>query len=119
MTVVFEFLGSEPIENVITCMNFAVDKVIYFGYHEIIQEQRKKTVDFLNEYCNVQEIEFYSLSHDNLQSILNTMRIKIKNELEDNNQIYFDITGVISVRGFLNHYSLHPIYITRQCVASG
>jgi hypothetical protein len=74
-------------------MNFAVDKVIYFGYYETIQEQRKKTVDFLNEYCNVQETEFYSLSRDNLQSILNTMRIKIKNELENNNQIYFDITG--------------------------
>jgi|GEM_PF-5841886 len=38
MVVNFEFLGNEPIENVVTCLNYAVDKVIYFGYSEAIRE---------------------------------------------------------------------------------
>ena len=38
MNVVFEFLSEEPIENLITSMRFKMDKAIYFGYHETIEE---------------------------------------------------------------------------------
>ena len=48
MTVNFEFLGNEPIENLITCMNYKMDKVVFFGYDDVIAEQRKNTEDFLN-----------------------------------------------------------------------
>lgn len=34
MVVVFEFLSEEPIENLITCMNFKVDKLILFGNYD-------------------------------------------------------------------------------------
>lgn len=29
MVVNFEFIGEEPIENIITCMNFKIDKVVH------------------------------------------------------------------------------------------
>lgn len=47
MVVNFEFLGGEPIENLITCMNFRIDKVVFFGYHEVIEKQKTRTDRFL------------------------------------------------------------------------
>lgn len=93
MTVNFEFLGHEPIENVITCMNYKMDKVVYFGYDDVIREQRKNTEDFLKKYCEVQTVSFFTMSHNDLKSILKTMRAEIKRELDRKNRIYFDITG--------------------------
>ncbi len=93
MVVNFEFLGNEPIENVITCMNFQCDKTVFFGYNEVIQKYRDTTVNFLKKYCGVQQVVFHALSHNNLQSILKTMRKEIEYELVQNNEIYFDVTG--------------------------
>lgn len=93
MIVNFEFLGGEPIENIITCMNFKVDKVVFFGYHKVIEEQKAKTEKFLKKYCEVQAVVFHPLSHNDLQSTLNTMRREVQHERNNKNQIYFDITG--------------------------
>jgi hypothetical protein len=93
MIVNFEFLGREPMENVITCMNFKIDKVVFFGYQETIQEQGKNADHFLRKYCGVQEIVFLPLSREDLQAVLKTMREAIEEELQKQNLIYFDITG--------------------------
>ena len=58
MTVVFEFLGKEEIENLVTSMNYAVDKVVYFGSGEAIAQMRDRTSRFLAKYCGVAESEF-------------------------------------------------------------
>ena len=89
----FEFLGDEPVENVITCMNFKMDKVIYFGFHETIKRQKRQTEDFLRNYCGIKKIVFLPLSHSDLQSILGAMRGAIEREKEAGNHMYFDITG--------------------------
>ena len=93
MVVVYEFLGAEPIENVITCMNYEVDKAVFFGYEDRIQALKASTDKFLKEICGVTEVVYYALPKDDLQSVLNVMRKEIESELEQNNQIYFDITG--------------------------
>lgn len=93
MIVNFEFLGDEPIENVITCMHFQIDKVVYFGYQETINAHQDFTRDFLREECGVQLVEFHPLSHSNLQSVRKAMETVIDRERADRNQIYFDITG--------------------------
>ena len=93
MVVVFEFLSREPIENVITAMNFQVDKLVFFGNHEDIISQKEKTENFLRKYCAVQSIVFLPLSGSNLQSVLQTMRKEIELELSKNAKLFFDITG--------------------------
>lgn len=93
MVVIFEFLGAEPIENVITCMHYAVDKVVYFGYHETIGSLKKSTDKFLKKYCGVKNTVYHSLPKDDLQSVLKSMRKEIEYELGQKNSIYFDITG--------------------------
>ena len=93
MTVNFEFLGEEPIENVITCLNYKVDKVVYFGYREVIQEYKGRTENFVKKYCDVHQVVFHPLSHNNLQSVLKTMKGEIEYEIGQGSDIYFDITG--------------------------
>lgn len=93
MIVNFEFLDDEPIENLITCMNFKIDRVVFFGYHKTIEEQKERTEKFLKKYCGVQTVVFHALSQHDLQSALNTMRKEVQYERSQKNQIYFDITG--------------------------
>ncbi len=93
MTVNFEFLGNEPLENLITCMNFKMDKVVFFGYDDVIAEQRKNTEDFLKKHCGVETVSFFTMSHNDIKSVLKTMRAEIQRELDRKNRVYFDITG--------------------------
>ena len=93
MNVNFEFLGSEPIENVITCMNYEIDKVVYFGYHETIERLKSATENFLGIYCGVQKAVFHALPKDDLASALRTMRHEIEYEKGRKNRIFFDVTG--------------------------
>ena len=93
MVVVYEFFGKEPIENVITSMHFKVDKVVYFGYHNALQDRREYTKNFLTKYCGVETVVFHELSKNDLQSVLKTMRKEIDNERGNGSKVYFDITG--------------------------
>lgn len=93
MVVNFEFLGGEPIENLITCMNFKIDKVVFFGYREVIENQKVVTEKILRKYCGVKTVVFHTLSHNNLQETLCKMRKEVQHERSLNNLIFFDITG--------------------------
>lgn len=93
MVVNFEFIGEEPIENIITCMNFKIDKVVFWGYHDVIEAQKTKTEMFLKKYCEVKTVVFHALPRYDLNSSLRTMRKEIAYEKSQNNKIYFDVTG--------------------------
>lgn len=93
MVVIFEFLGQEPIENVITCMHYPVDKVVYFGYQDTIKLLRDSTNSFLTKYCGVNQTEYHTMPKDELSTVYSEMQKAIEQELAHNNQVYFDITG--------------------------
>ena len=93
MIVNVEFLGYEPIENVITCMNYMVDKVICFGYQETLHHQKANTDKFLKGCCGVKEVEFFDVPCDNLLTMVDIMRTSIQKELSQGNSVFFDITG--------------------------
>lgn len=93
MNVNFEFLGEEPIENIVTCMNFSIDKVVYFGYTETIEKQRNNLEKFLKNNCGVKTVVFYPVSQKDFDATLNIMRDKIVYEYKQGNDLYFDITG--------------------------
>lgn len=93
MLVNFEFLDREPIENMITCLHYKVDKVVYFGYRDLIEEYKSITVSFLKKYCGVKDVIFRPLSQKNLNSVLNTMRQEFELEEKQGADIYVDITG--------------------------
>lgn len=93
MVVNFEFLGSEPIENVITCLHYQVDKVVFFGYSEVIAQLKEQTDKFLKHYCGVQTVEFHAVSYENLKEIADVIRLEVSREIVQKNQVYFDVTG--------------------------
>lgn len=115
MVVNFELLGDEPIENVITCMHFRVDKVVFFGYYDVVQKRRKCTENFLKKYCGVQNVVFHSLSSKDLQSVLKTMRMEIQREKGNRAKIYFDVTGgeslILIAVGILSKEFKLPLHI--------
>ena len=115
MVVNFEFLGNEPIENDITCMHFKIDKVVYFGYHDVIQNRRQCTENFLKKYCGVQSVIFYELSRNDLQSVLKTMRTEIQREKGKGSKVYFDVTGgeslILVAFGMLSKEFETPMHI--------
>lgn len=93
MIVNVEFLDREAIENVITCLNFKVDKVIFFGHQEDIQVRGDFTASFLKKYCGVSEVEFHPVSKTNLGELLEGMAEVIDKEQKASNQVFFDLTG--------------------------
>lgn len=95
MNVNVEFLGKEPIENLITCMNFKMDKTIFFGYSEVIEELSECTTKFLMKYCKMQpeNIVFKTLSRTDFAAVLEGLRVVLQEEQKAGNRLFFDITG--------------------------
>lgn len=93
MIVNFEFLGMESVENVITCMHYKVDKVVYFGYPEMVSAKKVRTERFLKKRCGVKEVDFFSMPRGDLQGMLHIMRAAIEAEKKCGNDMFFDITG--------------------------
>lgn len=91
MYVNIEFLDVEPIENVITCMHHKMDKVIFFGYEEIIAECQTRTENFLKKHCGVKEVEFCLIEKMDLNQVENQIEEKVNENAE--HHVYFDITG--------------------------
>ena len=58
MNVNFEFLDSEPIHNVITNLNYRLDKTVFFGSFDDIEKYREHLTRFLQKNCGVQVVEF-------------------------------------------------------------
>lgn len=93
MIVNFEFLDEEPIENLITCMNFQIDKVVFFGYRELIERKEKSTEKFLKTVCNVETVVFKEITRNSLQSAVDTIRKMVTIEKNKGNNVFFDVTG--------------------------
>lgn len=110
-----EFLGSEPIENVITCMKYKMDKTIFFGYTETIEKMKKQTDRFLKKYCAVKETMFVPVSRKNLQSVIEIMREVVEKEQAEGNNVFCDITGgeslILVAFGMLSEELMMPMHM--------
>ena len=93
MIVNIEFLDNEPIENVISSLHFKIDKTIFFGFADVIEEKKEVTKNFLKKYCGVREVSFVCLPEYQLDSILVTMRKVVEQELMRKNDVFFEVTG--------------------------
>lgn len=93
MTVKFDFLDNEPIENVITGLNFQIDKTVYFGYADSIRKYGETLESFLKKYCGGQETEFIPVPKGKLKETLAIMREAVLAEKNRGNEVFFDITG--------------------------
>ncbi len=94
MNVDIEFFDVEPIENLITGLNFKMDKVIYFGYvDEMTVDKRHITKKNLKEICGIEDVDFIEISRDKLDGIVAVLENIIEDENRQGNQCFVDVTG--------------------------
>lgn len=88
MNILFRFLSSEAIENCITCLNYAFDKVVFFCYEEIRKEEKNNIGNFLKNNLGVDSL-FVDIKEKSIESL----RDMIVSRISKNNKNYFDMTG--------------------------
>lgn len=93
MIVNVEFFDAVPIENVRTCLNYKVDKTIFFGQKEIMEKRKEITEQFLKTICGVSEVEFCDVDSVDLALIIDVISNKIEQEIAEGNQVFCDLTG--------------------------
>ena len=97
MIVNYEFLVNEPLDNLITCLNYAVDRVVYFGYERTITRHMMTLKHFLSKRCGIEDVTFIELPEYKLGDTLRIIESEIRRSLSQNDDIYFDITSGDSV----------------------
>lgn len=94
MNVDIEFFDAEPIENLVTCLNFKMDKVIYFGNaHEMTIEKRSITAKNLKHICGIEDVSFIEISKDDLERLVGVLENVIEDEKQKGNHCFADVTG--------------------------
>lgn len=93
MNIVFDVLDDDAIENVITCLNYQIDKVVFFGDEETVKRNKKRTESFLIKNCYVTQVEFYTVDSDNLDCMIGQLEDAVENECYENDKLFFDLTG--------------------------
>lgn len=94
MNTVIEFFDEDPIENLITCINYQFDKVLYFGHKDSMTQERVRiTRDSLKRICNITEVEFIELSKKSLDRVVEILEREVNEEKKQKNQCFFDLTG--------------------------
>ncbi len=94
MNVNFEFFDKEPIENLITCLNYKMDKVIFFGHSDLMNQERiENTRNSLKTICGITDIRFIEMSKKNLYRVLEVLEKEIQVEMKRGSHCFFDLTG--------------------------
>lgn len=94
MNINIEFFDKEPIENLITCIHFKMDKVIYFGHSDTMtQDKIQDTRRALKNICGITDVEFFEVSQKSLYKVMELMERELKKVLTNGNKCFFDLTG--------------------------
>lgn len=94
MNINIEFFDTEPMENIITCLHFKMDKVIFFGQSDTMTvEARKITENALKEICGVKDVSFEELSMKDMDRVLKRITTVVGREEKQGGKCFFDLTG--------------------------
>ncbi len=115
MNVNIEFFDEEPIENLVTCMNFKMDKVLFFGHSDIMTRDRiEDTRKAFRNICGITDVEFYEVSQKSLYKIEELMESVILKEVRAGGKCFFDLTGgedlVLVAMGILSTKHKVPLH---------
>lgn len=96
MFVDIEFFGEDPIDNIISCLKFRFDKVIFLGYaDEAMDCVARETVErFLrSERIGVAEVQFVKLPSVHYEEVQEILMGTVRAELSAQNKCYMDLSG--------------------------
>ena len=96
MFVDIEFFGEDPIDNVISCLKFKFDKVIFLGYaKEDMDFVAKETVERFLQSAKVglQNIQFIAIPSPEYQRAQDILTDVVLTEQASRNKCYMDLSG--------------------------
>ena len=94
MNINLEVFDSEVLENIITCLNFKMDKVIFFGQADTMTEELKARTEMaLQKHGNVSRVAFEAVSMKDIDRVLETITAVVQREEQAGGKCYFDLTG--------------------------
>lgn len=88
MIVNVEFFDENPIENVVTSLNYKVDKALFFGYESMLEENKRCVEEFLKEICGIQEVVFCIVDDVDLAGIMDTNSNVVNHDLELGHRVF-------------------------------
>ncbi|MBO5656796.1 MAG: DUF1887 family protein [Agathobacter sp.] len=102
-------------ENMMTCLNFQMDRVVFFGYSDIMtREKISDTRKALKRICGMEEIDFIEVSRMDLKRNLEILKRTIEKEIKAGNQCFYDLTGgkdlVLVAMGMLSDQMFCPMH---------
>ena len=94
MNINIEMFDKEPIENIITCLHFKMDKVIFFGQDDVMTDEAKAiTKKALLEKCHVSDVSFVELSMKSIDRVLSVLTDTVSREEKSGGRCFLDLTG--------------------------
>ncbi len=94
MNVDIEFFSEDALENIATCLDYAIDKVIFVGYHEPMNTARKRNfAGLLKNILNMENVEFVEVEEYDLDDAITKLEDIVTREKKAKNTCYFDLTG--------------------------
>lgn len=122
MNINIEVFDRETIENIITCLHFEMDKVIFFGQHDTMDEEAKRiTKQAMGELCGISQVSFVEVSRKDIDRVLQEITRVVQREEKQGGKCFFDLTGgVDTVLVAMGMYSAtHNTPMHRFDVADG
>ncbi len=94
MNVDIEFFSEDAIENIATCLDYKIDKVIFIGYHEPMNTARTRNfAGLIKNIIGISNIEFIEVIEHDLDDIVEKLEDIVMYEKKEKNKCYFDLTG--------------------------
>lgn len=110
---VIEFFDKEPIANISACLRYQFERVIFVGFSEWNHTDEYKAVKYFlqKDEIGVKEVTYYELAPHSFVSTTQKLEKIIENEMEQNRQCFFDITGgeeiaLVAIGRLLQKYDL-------------
>lgn len=94
MNIDIEFFSDDALENIATCLDYNIDKVIFVGYHEPMNTARKRNfAGLIKNILDIDNVEFVEVEEHNLDDAVDKLEDIITREKKAKNKCYFDLTG--------------------------
>ena len=94
MNINIEVFDKETIENIVTCLNYKMDKVIFFGQEDIMTvEARRFTKEVLKKLCDIENVDFEVVSMKDIDRVFASITKVVEREMSQGGKCFFDLTG--------------------------
>ena len=94
MNINIEVFDKEILENIITCLHYKMDKVIFFGQKDVMTEEAKAlTRQALQENCDITDVLFEEMSMKDIDRVHSAITKVVEREVAQGGKCFFDVTG--------------------------